>query len=955
MTLSLPYSFSPPTASWQELRGKRVVVHAAVGSYAATQASTELRDADKVVEALEKVLDVKKETVQTLIPLYLTDPALPADGEVAGYQFAATFQDNGVVRTLQPDAAPPPLADGVVHFAIPRWLGDGAAAATLFLTGVAGVVDARLKRGPTIAECDEWVVHERAEGRSVSIFTDTSDKRLATSFVHYLLTQFSPNAMRLFLTEYDRDRRDHAAMAAYQRPLGALEEAWHAHLLRRKRRDGAFSTLFRYLIPLVKPYWLQQAEALGLMVVGVGAGLIAPLGAKYLIDTVLPTGNLQLLVLLIVGLFLTDVVNAALTLRRTYISGWINLRILTDLQARMFGHLQRLPHQFYSRAKVGDLMTRLSSDISIIQGAMSQVIGIGVFLALRAIAAAVAIIALSPMLGVLVLIVVPLFALTYASLRARLQAASYTAQKLSADVATTAQENLLAQGVIKAFGLAQRAVDRYKSRLDATMKATLSLTIIGALFETSMGLAIGFGQLVVFAIGGYLVIQGTLTLGTLIAFISLLPSLLQPIAAISGVGQAVERASGSLERVTELMDEPLMIDEKTEAITLPPLSQEITLDGVSFAYESGRPILNNLSLTIPAGQHVAIVGPSGSGKSTIVNMVMRFWDPDSGQVRFDGHDLHDVTVDSLRNQIGIVFQDTFVFDTSLRENIAIGRLDATDDDVWAAAQAAQLETYIDSLPAGLDTVLGERGVRMSGGQRQRLAIARAILRDPRLLILDEATSALDAHTEREILETFVDIAKGRTTISITHRLSLAAAADWVVVLDKGQVTEQGTHATLVKAGGLYQALYEEQHGRTTIKGSVRTQLAVLKAIPLFAALSDESLAPIAEKLTVERFSPDETIVREGDEGDTLYVIKDGQAAVWHDDTRINSLVTHDYFGELTLLERQTRTATVKALVPTEVYALRHTDFLTLLAQDEVLRQSVSATMAVRWQMLAAMS
>lgn len=951
MTLTTSYSIPDFALSWQEFQGKRVVVHAMRGTYAATKAATELREAEAVIESLEKGLELKPDHRTDPIALYLTDPVPVSDDEVTGYQFTPALSEQGLVRILQPDAPAPSLAESIVQYVIPRWLGNPEAIAPFFLIGVAGVLEARLKRGPTIEESHEWVRSEQAAGRKVTIFTETPDKQLATSFVHYLITQFSLSALWSFLKAYDPQRRDHAALLAYQQPLGALEEAWLAHLVRPKRRDNPFKALFRYLIPLVKPFWWRQAEALLLMLVGVGATLIPPLGSKYLIDTVLPGKDFGLLLGLVGGLLAVDVVNAMLGLRRTYLTAWVNGRILTNLQSRMFTHLQQLPHQFYSRAKVGDLMTRLSSDIAIIQSAMSQVIGVGVFLALRAVVAAGAILFLSPTLGLLVLVVVPLFALTYASLRSRLQAASYAVQKLSGEVATTAQENLVAQGVTKAFGLAQRAVDRYKSRLDSTFKATLSLNLIGALFDTSMGLAIGFGQLVVFAIGGYFVIQDTITLGTLIAFISLLPSLLQPIAAISGVGQAVERASGSLERVTELLDEPLVIQDAPDAVALPPLHQTVTLDALTFSYEPGRPILNDLNLTIPAGTHVAIVGPSGSGKSTVVNMVMRFWDPDSGRVLFDGHDLRNVTLDSLREQIGIVFQDTFVFDTTLRENIAIGRVGATDDEVLEAAKAAQLESYIASLPAGLDTVLGERGVRMSGGQRQRLAIARAILRDPRLLILDEATSALDAHTEREILETLVHVAQGRTTISITHRLSLAAAADWVVVLQKGQVAEQGTHSDLVKAGGLYQALYEEQHGYTPVTTVTRTHLTTLKAIPLFAALSDEALRPIAEKLTVQRFAAGETIVREGDIGDRLYLIKQGQAGVYHGDMHINTLVTHDYFGELTLLERQQRTATVKAMTPTEVYMLHHADFLAMLGQEGGLRQAVGSTMAARWNAL----
>jgi ABC-type multidrug transport system fused ATPase/permease subunit len=364
--------------------------------------------------------------------------------------------------------------------------------------------------------------------------------------------------------------------------------------------------------------------------------------------------------------------------------------------------------------------------------------------------------------------------------------------------------------VVKAFGLERSAVSSYRALLDRILAVTMRLVLIGGLYETSIGLATTLGQLVVLGAGGYLVIEGHLSLGTLVAFLGLLPSLFTPIATLSTVGQTVEQASGALDRVDELLEEPATIGDSPGATVLPAVRQEIRLDDVEFGYEPGRPVLRGLTIAIPAGAHVAIVGPSGCGKSSIINLLLRFFDPQQGRVAFDGHDLRDVTLVSLRSQVGIVFQDTFVFDTTVRENIAVGRASATDAEVVAAARAADLDGYIGALPAGYDTVLGERGVRMSGGQRQRLAIARALIRNPRLLILDEATSALDAQTEAEVLATIDRLAKDRTTISITHRLMSAAKTDRVFVLDHGCLVEQWTHEELLAQQGLYRRLYDEQ-------------------------------------------------------------------------------------------------------------------------------------------------
>ena len=362
-------------------------------------------------------------------------------------------------------------------------------------------------------------------------------------------------------------------------------------------------------------------------------------------------------------------------------------------------------------------------------------------------------------------------------------------------------------------------------------------------------------------------------------------------------------------------------------------------------------------MTIPAGSHAAIVGLSGSGKSTIVNLLLRFWDPQEGRLLIDGRDVRELTLGSLRGQIGLVFQDTFAFDTSLRENIALAREGATDAQVLAAARAARLESWVASLPAGADTVLGERGVRMSGGQRQRLAIARALLRDPSILILDEATSALDAQTEAEILETLDELTKGRTTISITHRLSLAARSDRIFVLEQGRIVEEGTHAELARAGGPYQRLYDEQavYLRAGLS-PIAIEVARLRTIPLLSALGPAELADLSERLTAERYPAGQEVVRQGEEGRKLYLIASGQVEVvavcGGRVLRVNTLNPGDYFGEMGLLADEPRAATVRTMVPSELYSLARADLLSLLEHDAHARQAVEETIAARRRALA---
>jgi ATP-binding cassette subfamily B protein len=396
-----------------------------------------------------------------------------------------------------------------------------------------------------------------------------------------------------------------------------------------------------------------------------------------------------------------------------------------------------------------------------------------------------------------------------------------------------------------------------------------------------------------------------------------------------------------MDRMAEILDEPVTLDEDPAAADLPRLAGSVSLEQVSFGYGTGRAIVQDLDLEIRSGSSVAIVGPSGAGKSTVTSLLLRFWDPDQGRVLFDGVDIRRATLRSLRDQIGIVFQDTFILDTTLRENIRVGRLGASDEEIAAAAHGAQLDSFLESLPQGFDTVLGERGTRMSGGQRQRIAIARVILRDPALLILDEATSALDPHTEKEILETLAHVSRGRTTISITHRLAIAAAASLIYVMDRGTVVEKGSHAELMALGGLYRRLYLEQSGgeRTTDLNAAR-----LSRVGLFRGLSPAVLESIAQRLHLHRFGADEPVVRQGETGDRMYLVMSGRLEVAVEDPlgprRVAVLSEGDHFGEMALLTGEPRTATVRTIEGCELLALSIRDFNDLISRDPTLKAAV---------------
>src|SRR5262249_42864449 len=379
---------------------------------------------------------------------------------------------------------------------------------------------------------------------------------------------------------------------------------------------------------------------------------------------------------------------------------------------------------------------------------------------------------------------------------------------------------------------------------------------------------------------------------------------------------------------------------------------------ITFCYERGEAVLRDVSLTIPAGARVAIVGPSGAGKSTLASLLLRHYDPAHGRVLFDGQDTREASLASLRRQLAVVPQETFLFDPRSEETLVVGREGATPAEAERAAQAAALHEVIERMESGYETVVGERGVRLSGGQRQRLAIARALLREPRVLILDEATSALDAETEAAILRTLEQAAQGRTVIMITHRLSAAVRCDIIFVLEQGHLVEQGSHQVLLRQRGRYWRLYKEQQAGVCAALDLPVDPRRLSRVPLLAHLTPAELALVALRVTVERYGPGAVVVRQAEIADKLFVIAEGEVEVLVEDGRgkqwrVTALDAHSYFGEIALLGDQTvrRTATVRALSQTELYSVHREDFLALLRAQPSLAQEVSALAAQRTEQL----
>ena len=717
--------------------------------------------------------------------------------------------------------------------------------------------------------------------------------------------------------------------------------------------------VIRWVGRYLRPYWrMSTLLCLGLIFNQAFESFV-PYSFKFILDDAIIPGNLRLLSLMLAGLGIGVLVLSLFSIVQDYLYARLGNSVLNDLRLGLFAKLQRLGLGYYVRTPKGEILSRFTTDIDAIENVIIASIPQSIIAIFGLLFNCIMLFDLEWRMATMALIGIALNILSVRLLEGKATEASFAMKEKRSRLTTILEENLSAQAVIKGFNLHKLAIAGFREELRASYKLSMRSNLIAYIMERLPNVGMLIVTILIIAMGAYLAVLGEITVGTFVSFYTLLAGASASVYSLTMFIPFLINSATSARRIDEILYEESQLDETPEARQLAALSDAITFQDVSFSYSGERRNLDEFSMKIRKGASVAFVGPSGSGKSTVLNLAVRFYDPAVGSVCFDGTDIRQASQESLRSQMGIVFQESFLFNVSVRDNIRMGKLDATDEEIIAAAKQAEAHEFIMKLPRGYDEMVGERGGRLSGGQRQRIAIARAIVKDPSILVLDEFTSALDPGTEASISATLQKIRGTKTILSVTHRLAPIKNCDCIFVLENGRLAESGKHEDLLAAGGLYTGLWEKQNGfNISEEGVASISVERLRQFPILSNLDGAQLERVSAFFKSEQFPEGRRIVSEGEKGDTFYIIVRGKVSVVRSneagvESSISVLTDGDHFGEIALLRNVVRTASVDALTPCTVLSLQREPFVSLVNESPSLREAFNVELKKRMGEVAA--
>lgn len=569
---------------------------------------------------------------------------------------------------------------------------------------------------------------------------------------------------------------------------------------------------YRRLLAYIKPYLGRLFLAIFCIIVAAGANLYLPWIIKDMIDKVLAEKDMAMLNIISVSIVVVFAIRGVFYYGQSYLVSYIGQRVVVDVREVMFRKFQRMPMAYFDKHQTGETMSYVTNDVAAIQAALVDNL-IELFTEAAILVGSIAMMLyLDWKLTLLTLVTVPLVGSAMRIFGKKIKKSGTVIQERLADITALLQESISSIRIVKSFVREDYEIKRFQVENNLNFRAMMKNVQLTSLLTPTVEFLAALAVTLIVWFGGYEVVQGIMTAGALVAFLTYAVNLANPVKRLSRIYGRMQQAMAAIDRIFYVLDLEETVTDKNDAKILPQVKGHVEVEDVTFSYDGKHNALENVSFEVQPGQMIAFVGPSGAGKSTIANLIPRFYDVNEGAIKIDGFDIRDVTANSLREQIGIVPQETLLFNTTVMENIRYGKLDATDAEVIAAAKAANADKFIQDLPEGYQTLIGERGLNLSGGQRQRMAIARAMLKNPQILILDEATSALDTESEKIVQAALDELMKGRTSFVIAHRLSTIFGADQIFVIDKGKICECGTHKELLERGGVYSHLYNIQFG-----------------------------------------------------------------------------------------------------------------------------------------------